>query len=90
MKRIEEQSRETAETPVKFSSSIQTPDRTGRIGTTRIDKESDFLIRLNAERAKAGLPALLPDPILVQAARVRSTDMADNNYFSHKIGRAHV
>lgn len=45
--------------------------------------EADFLAGLNAARAQAGLPALTLDPVLVEAARYRSSDMAANNYFSH-------
>ncbi|GAA3205328.1 hypothetical protein GCM10010468_20270 [Actinocorallia longicatena] len=37
----------------------------------------------NAERAKAGCPALRREPKLVISARAHSKDMAVNNYFSH-------
>ena len=37
----------------------------------------------NAERAKAGCPALQVDPRLTAAAQLHSEDMAANNYFSH-------
>jgi uncharacterized YkwD family protein len=37
----------------------------------------------NAERAKAGLPALQIDPKLSQLARLKSQDMLNKNYFSH-------
>jgi uncharacterized protein YkwD len=45
--------------------------------------EADLIGRLNAERANAGLPALAVDADLVTIARVRSSDMAARNYFSH-------
>lgn len=38
---------------------------------------------VNAERAKAGLPALQVDPELTRLARMKSADMVLNNYFSH-------
>ena len=38
---------------------------------------------INAMRAERGLPALTPDPQLVQVARQRSRDMAAKSYFSH-------
>ncbi|MGX9133990.1 CAP domain-containing protein [Rummeliibacillus sp. JY-2-4R] len=37
----------------------------------------------NAERAKAGLKALQADTKLMQSARLKSDDMAKNNYFDH-------
>jgi uncharacterized protein YkwD len=45
--------------------------------------EVDFIGRLNAERAAAGLPALATDTNLVAIARIRSSDMATRGYFSH-------
>ncbi len=38
---------------------------------------------INAIRQQHGLPALQPDAQLVAIARIRSQDMAANNYFSH-------
>jgi len=38
---------------------------------------------INAIRAKHGLPPLQPDKQLVDVARIRSKDMAAQNYFSH-------
>ena len=38
---------------------------------------------INAIRQAHGLPALRPDAQLVAIARIRSQDMAANNYFSH-------
>ena len=46
-------------------------------------QEAEFLAGLNAERVRAGLPPLELDPILVNAARYRSADMAARHYFSH-------
>ncbi len=38
---------------------------------------------VNAERAKAGLPALEVDPELTRLARMKSADIAALGYFSH-------
>ncbi|MBF6599885.1 MAG: CAP domain-containing protein [Dehalococcoidia bacterium] len=38
---------------------------------------------INAIRVKNGLPPLTPDAALVNVARIRSRDMAANNYFGH-------
>jgi uncharacterized protein YkwD len=38
---------------------------------------------INQIRAENGLPPLTPDPALLEIARLRSKDMAANNYFSH-------
>lgn len=38
---------------------------------------------INALRVQNGLPALTPDPALVNLARDRSLDMASRSYFSH-------
>lgn len=38
---------------------------------------------INAIRAQHGLPALTPDPGLLDVARIRGRDMAAKRYFSH-------
>lgn len=38
----------------------------------------------NARRASQGLPALRPNQNIVGVARIRSQDMATNNYFAHE------
>jgi uncharacterized protein YkwD len=52
-------------------------------GVSLMPLEADLIGRLNAERANAGLPALAVDADLVTIARIRSSDMAARNYFSH-------
>ncbi len=42
-----------------------------------------MLTIVNAERAKAGCPAVTADDRLTVAARAHSADMAARNYFSH-------
>lgn len=42
-----------------------------------------LLQELNAARAKAGLAALAPDPVLTGAAEAHAADMARRGYFAH-------
>ena len=51
--------------------------------TTTISDEDDILNRINAERKKAGLPALIMDKDLQKVAKIKAQDMVKNNYFSH-------
>lgn len=51
------------------------------------DEERELVNLVNAERAKAGLPALQVDLRLVATARVKSQDMITYNYFSHDSAR---
>jgi uncharacterized YkwD family protein len=46
-------------------------------------QEQQMVNLVNSEREKAGLKPLAVDTKLSQMARVKSQDMADNNYFSH-------
>jgi len=46
--------------------------------------ESRILQLVNAERAKAGAKALSASSDCTRLARMKSQDMADNNYFSHQ------
>lgn len=46
--------------------------------------EQELLDGINAERAKAGLPAYTYDAGLTKVARTRSQQMADQGYFAHK------
>jgi uncharacterized protein YkwD len=45
--------------------------------------DTELLSLTNAERQKAGLPALKLSSLLGQAAQNHAKDMAINNYFSH-------
>jgi uncharacterized YkwD family protein len=47
-------------------------------------QEQQMLNLVNAERARAGLPALKADPELTKLARLKSQDMIQLNYFSHQ------
>ena len=51
--------------------------------TNEVSAELATYTGINGIRAQANLPALTPDAQLVQIARIRSKDMAANNYFSH-------
>ncbi len=46
--------------------------------------ESEVVILVNQERAKAGLKPLKLDPALSKVALTKSEDMLNNNYFSHQ------
>ena len=46
--------------------------------------ETDFFIRVNAERTSRGLKPLRYRPELLDAARFQSLDMAYNNFFGHE------
>ncbi|MBQ1241645.1 MAG: SafA/ExsA family spore coat assembly protein [Oscillospiraceae bacterium] len=46
--------------------------------------EQEVVRLVNAERAKAGLPALTEDWQLSRVARYKSQDMRDKGYFSHQ------
>ena len=46
-------------------------------------EESSVFNRINDERAKVGLPALIPDSELVAKAQAHSQDMADANQLFH-------
>lgn len=46
--------------------------------------ETQMLSLVNAERSRAGLPALSADPQLMKIARLKSQDMVNRNYFSHQ------
>ncbi|HEX6914585.1 MAG TPA: CvpA family protein [Chitinophagaceae bacterium] len=49
----------------------------------RPDLEAQMLQMVNAERAKAGLPVLVPDTALTAVARAHSRDMFARGYFAH-------
>ncbi|OYO16909.1 hypothetical protein BI335_09110 [Enemella evansiae] len=46
-------------------------------------QEQEVLRLVNVERAKAGCGPVTENPALASSARAHSTDMAQNNYFSH-------
>ena len=55
------------------------------------DEEKGVLDRTNAERKAAGLPELVPNAKLFQAARDHSTNMAKQGRMSHVLdGRTHT
>lgn len=45
--------------------------------------EEDLLFLINQERSKVGAPPLTPSLLLTSIARAHSSDMADNDFFSH-------
>ncbi len=57
--------------------------RTAGSSTSINQKEQQMLSFVNEERIQAGLPSLTYCSQLTSAARAKSRDMIDNNYFSH-------
>ena len=47
-------------------------------------EEQQMLDLINSERAKKGVKPLIADSRLVKAARLKSQDMIDNDYFAHE------
>ncbi|NLY19346.1 MAG: SH3 domain-containing protein [Clostridiaceae bacterium] len=60
------------------------PTKAPTPSTSLSKDEQKILDLINAERAKAGLPALKADPDLMNIARLKAKDMVENNYFSHQ------
>lgn len=50
-------------------------------------QEQHMLDLINRERASRGIAPLSPDPLLSRAARAKSQDMLENNYFAHESPR---
>lgn len=73
---------ETPKTPVVESQPVKEEPKNESLSD--IDAIEAKVVELtNAERAKNGLSALQIDKPLMAAAREKSQDMKDNNYFSH-------
>ncbi|MEO4054868.1 CAP domain-containing protein [Solibacillus sp. CAU 1738] len=61
-----------------------TDDNQSNVGQSDVDQIEAAVVELtNKERAKAGLAPLQMDSRLMAAAREKSQDMKNNNYFSH-------
>jgi len=58
-------------------------DVAGQSGVEVAQVEARIAERVNAERARAGLPLLSSDPKLAEIARRHSQDMAARRYFDH-------
>lgn len=77
-------------TPAPTTTAPATPKPTGTTtaqpanvaGAASMEEQMVRLV--NTERSKAGLPALAADPALTKAARAKSQDMINKNYFSHE------
>jgi uncharacterized protein YkwD len=59
------------------------PSQTGAAPAGNAAFEAEVVTLVNAERTKAGCPAVAVDDRLTTAARAHSTDMAVRNYFTH-------
>ena len=58
-------------------------ESTDSVVTSQAAFENKVLELVNAERAKYGLTALQMDESVRKVARIKSSDMSQNNYFSH-------
>jgi uncharacterized YkwD family protein len=66
------------------SQTPQTPEPQAPAQETNLSQwEQEVVNLVNQERAKAGLKPLTVDAKLTEAARAKSADMRDRNYFSH-------
>lgn len=45
----------------------------------------EYLVYINAERVKAGVPPLVIDPVLNNTAKIKADDMVAKNYFNHDL-----
>jgi uncharacterized YkwD family protein len=76
--------------PVTQKPATKTPTTPAKTNTTTSQAsqlsayEQQVVDLTNAERAKAGLPALKVDVNLSKVAREKSSDMQRNNYFAHQ------
>lgn len=59
------------------------PDQSAGDPTDLSSEESLMLQLINQERARAGVPRLVPDSLLFKVARLKARDLVENNYFSH-------
>lgn len=50
---------------------------------TQAPSVNELLALTNAERQRAGVPALVLDDRLIKSAQIRAEDMVNRNYFSH-------
>lgn len=67
------------------SSNTTTSDTSDKPTSSFISEiEQSIFQQVNAERAKAGLPALSYNNTMQKYARIKSQDMGDKNYFDHK------
>jgi len=79
-----------AEPPKKASEenlAVTSAESTGTsqpAGTSLSQKEQQMVNLINEARAGAGLPSLKVNGQLTKAARAKSKDMVNNNYFSHQ------
>lgn len=60
------------------------PIENNNTNTTVSSYEQKVVELVNVERQKAGLPELTLDSEISNVARIKSKDMADNNYFAHQ------
>ncbi len=86
------ESQTPAETPTETEAPAETtttvedkaPAETENTVTSVSAYEQKVVELVNIERQKEGLPSLTLDAAISNVARIKSQDMADNNYFAHQ------
>ncbi|WMJ78377.1 MULTISPECIES: CAP domain-containing protein [unclassified Sedimentibacter] len=75
-----------AEAPAETTTTVEdnTAAETESTVTSVSAYEQKVVELVNIEREKEGLPALTLDTAISNVARIKSQDMADNNYFAHQ------
>ena len=68
----------------KLPASSASVSETAETGSLLSQKEQQMVSLINEARINAGLPTLKVNSQLVSAARAKSKDMVNNNYFSHQ------
>jgi len=78
-------SKPASKPPIKSTPkpAIKPPANTNA-GVTLSANEKLLIDKINAERAKVGLAALIPDAKLMKVGRLKAQDMVNKNYFSHQ------
>lgn len=73
----------TAATDQVAAASVEAPAPVQAPSVDNNSKEQQMINLINQARSNAGLPALQVSSDLTKAARAKSKDMVDKNYFSH-------
>jgi len=69
--------------PITSNSKTSIPDVPGAAANSLTNEETQMLNLINQERSKNGLKPLKANSEIAKIARLKSKDIADNNYFSH-------
>lgn len=75
---------EVKQPETKAPAAPEAPKNNETVSSSNLNYEQKVVELVNIERQKAGLPALTLDSQLANVARLKSKDMATNNYFAHQ------